>query len=233
MSYSSPCSSVLRIRLPSGIGRASSGLRNSDSSQALSIRFDVGSASVNATWKCMGRTWRNCQVMVVRKYDLPLAGLPRIERNSGSISSMARGIAQVAVRAGQAPAGHPPGVDRVAVDREPAGEEPLLPLGAEHRVAEQLDVLRDPQHLLGRERLPAMRARRPRQQPDRLGLGRPRVVFNQTQRWSPRSIPESMPFLTRRVGECRTIAHFSPWVQEHYRGRGGRRITRTMSTQSL
>ena len=91
MSYSSPCSSVLRIRLPSGISFVSSGLRNRDSSQALSIRFAVGSASVKATRKWMGKTWRNCQVMVVRKNDLPLAGLPRIEKNSGSISSMARG----------------------------------------------------------------------------------------------------------------------------------------------
>ncbi len=93
---------------------------------------------------------------------------------------------QVAMRAGQAPAGHPPGVDRVAVDGEPAGQEPLLPLGTEHRVAQQLDVLGDPQHLLGSERLPAMRARRPRQQPDRLGLrGYPRLLVHHAHRRSP------------------------------------------------
>ena len=87
------------------------------------------------------------------------------------------GDRQVTVRAGQAPAGHPMGVDRVALDREPAGEEPLLPLGTEHRVAEQLDMLRDPEHLLRREGLPAVRAGHPRQQPDRLRLDGTLVVF--------------------------------------------------------
>ncbi len=100
------------------------------------------------------------------------------------------GDRQVAVRAGEAPAGHPAGVDRVAFDREPAGEESLLPLGAEHRVAQQLDVLGDPEHLLGREGLPAVRAGRSGQQPDRLGLDRPRLVFHQAHRQSsPRRYP--------------------------------------------
>ena len=51
------------------------------------------------------------------------------------------------LRTGQGPAGHAPGVDRVAVDREPARQEPLLLLRAEQRVSQQVDVFRDPQDL--------------------------------------------------------------------------------------
>ncbi len=71
--------------------------------------------------------------------------------NSGSISSMAAGDRQVAVRAGQVAAGHPLGVDRVAFQRVPAGQEPLLALRAQERIAEQVDVLRDPQDFFGRK----------------------------------------------------------------------------------
>ena len=55
------------------------------------VRGRVG-VGESQTLKWSGKTCRNCQVIAVRKYDLPLAGAPRIETNSGSISSMARGI---------------------------------------------------------------------------------------------------------------------------------------------
>ena len=126
---------------------------------------------MKATLKWSGKTCRNCQVIAVSKYDLPLAGAPRIETKSGSISSMARGIGKWHCGTGQGPAGHAPGVDRVAVDREPARQEPLLLLRAKQRVSQQVDMFRDPQHLLGREPLPAMGTGHLRKQLERRARG--------------------------------------------------------------
>jgi hypothetical protein len=57
----------------------------------LSVRFVTVSASLNVTANWLANVRRNSQVMAVRKYDLPLAGTPMMETNSGSISKHGRG----------------------------------------------------------------------------------------------------------------------------------------------
>jgi hypothetical protein len=91
----------------------------------------------------------------------------------------------VAPRTRERPAGHLARIDCIPFQREPAGQEPLLPLRAQQRVTKEIDVFRDPQHLLGSESLPAMRTCHERQQswsgPRR---GRMRLLGTERAHWT-------------------------------------------------
>ena len=52
----------------------------------------TASVSVNDMAKLCSRVLRRSQVMLVRKYDLPLAVAPTIDRNNGGISLAACGM---------------------------------------------------------------------------------------------------------------------------------------------
>ena len=64
----------------------------------------------------------------------------------------------MAARAGELRAPLVVQIERVAVHREAARQEPQRRVGAEHRVAEQRLVARDPQQPLRSEAVPAVRA---------------------------------------------------------------------------
>ena len=59
---------------------------------------------------------------------------------------------------GQRVAGKALSVDGFARDRKPRGQEPLLMLGTEPRIAQQVGVLGDPEDAFRRELLPAVGA---------------------------------------------------------------------------
>ena len=86
--YNSPCSSVLRNETISSAFE----WRKTVSSKSFSIWLLTASVSVKEIAKLLASVLRNSHVMLVRKYDLPLAVAPTIDKNSGGISLAACGM---------------------------------------------------------------------------------------------------------------------------------------------